>query len=79
MIDPKKTFRDGTMLVKRLSLVEILLTLWQMIFKASDPFDAKSWSNPVHFNYTGYDPSPFWDEDGKVYMTASHAWQILSV
>ena len=49
-----------------------------MIFRATDPYAASSWSDPVHFNFTGYDPSPFWDTDGKVYMTASHAWQIRS-
>ncbi len=47
----------------------------QIIFKAKDPYDEKSWSNAVHFNFTGYDTEPFW-EDGKSYITGAHAWQI---
>ncbi|KAL1839110.1 hypothetical protein VTK73DRAFT_4127 [Phialemonium thermophilum] len=50
-----------------------------IIFQAKDPYDPSSWSIPVHFNFTGYDTSPYWDEDGKVYMTGAHAWQILFV
>lgn len=48
----------------------------QIIFKAKDPYDDKSWSNAVHFNFTGYDTEPFWDEDGKSYITGAHAWQV---
>ncbi|KAL2135050.1 hypothetical protein VTI74DRAFT_9970 [Chaetomium olivicolor] len=44
-----------------------------IIFKAKDPYNSESWSNAVHFNFTGYDPEPFWDEDGKVYITGGHA------
>ena len=34
-----------------------------MIFKSADPMSSSSWSDPVHFNFTGYDTSPFWDEE----------------
>ncbi|KAK4042376.1 glycoside hydrolase [Parachaetomium inaequale] len=47
-----------------------------IIFKAKDPYNPKSWSNAVHFNFTGYDTEPFWDEDGKVYITGAHAWHV---
>ncbi|KAK4241790.1 Non-reducing end alpha-L-arabinofuranosidase BoGH43B [Achaetomium macrosporum] len=47
-----------------------------IIFKGKDPYNGKSWSNAVHFNFTGYGTEPFWDEDGKVYITGAHAWQI---
>ncbi|KAL1839458.1 hypothetical protein VTJ49DRAFT_1496 [Mycothermus thermophilus] len=47
-----------------------------IIFKSKDPYDPASWSVAVHFNYTGYDPDLFWDDDGKVYLTAAHAWQV---
>ncbi|PGG98541.1 hypothetical protein AJ80_09520 [Polytolypa hystricis UAMH7299] len=47
-----------------------------IIFKTKNPFDEESWSTPVHFNFTGYDPSPFWHEDGKVYMSGAHPWQV---
>ncbi|KAI9693442.1 MAG: hypothetical protein M1820_009277 [Bogoriella megaspora] len=46
------------------------------IVQSSNPFDATSWSDPVHFNFTGYDTSPFWDTDGAVYVTGSHAYQL---
>ncbi|KAK4453978.1 Non-reducing end alpha-L-arabinofuranosidase BoGH43B [Podospora aff. communis PSN243] len=47
-----------------------------IIFKGTDPYDAKSWSNAVHFEFEGYDTEPFWDVDGKVYITGAHAWQV---
>ncbi|KAK3303399.1 glycoside hydrolase family 43 protein [Chaetomium strumarium] len=47
-----------------------------IIFKGKDPYSEKSWSKAVHFNFTGYDTEPFWDEDGKVYITGAHAWQV---
>ncbi|GAB1315852.1 hypothetical protein MFIFM68171_06062 [Madurella fahalii] len=47
-----------------------------IIFKGKDPYDPASWSNAVHFNFTGYDPEPFWDVDGKTYINGAHAWQV---
>jgi beta-xylosidase len=55
-----------------------LTCILQIIFKADNPYDDKSWSNAVHFNATGYDTSPFWDEDGKVYIVGAHAWHVGS-
>jgi hypothetical protein len=52
------------------------LTWLQIIFKAKDPYNDRSWSNAIHFNFTGYDTEPFWDEDGKAYITGAHAWQV---
>jgi beta-xylosidase len=52
-------------------------TRWtNVIFKGKDPYKPSSWSNAIHFNFTGYDTSPFWDKDGKVYITGAHAWQV---
>ncbi|KAK0629046.1 glycosyl hydrolase [Bombardia bombarda] len=52
-------------------------TRWDnIIFKGKDPFDQASWSNAIHFNFTGYDTEPFWDVDGKVYINGAHAWQV---
>lgn len=57
-----------------------VLTVWaQVIFNAEDPFDPLSWSEATHFEFEGYDPSPFWDDDGKVYVTGAHAWQVRYV
>lgn len=47
-----------------------------VIFKGKDPYKPASWSNAIHFNFTGYDTSPYWDKDGKVYITGAHAWQV---
>jgi beta-xylosidase len=30
----------------------------------------------VHFDFEGYDTSPFWDKDDKVYITGAHAWRV---
>lgn len=30
----------------------------------------------MHFSFEGYDPSPFWGDDGQAYMVASHAWKV---
>ena len=30
----------------------------------------------MHFDFEGYDTSPFWDDDGKVYITGAHAWRV---
>lgn len=46
------------------------------ILTSENPFQSSSWSDPVHFNFTGYDTSPFWDDDGKVYVTGSHPWEV---
>jgi len=56
--------------------LEVWLTGDKVIFKGKDPYDPASWSNAIHFNFTGYDTSPYWDKDGKVYITGAHAWQV---
>lgn len=47
-----------------------------LIFETTNPYFSAAWSDPVHFNFTGYDTSPFWDTDGTVYVTGSHPWEI---
>ncbi|GJD00933.1 betaxylosidase [Colletotrichum higginsianum] len=47
-----------------------------IIFKAKDPYDLKSWSDAVHFEFEGYDTEPFWDDDGKTYLNGAHAWKM---
>ena len=48
----------------------------QIIFKGRNPYDPSSWSNAIHFNFTGYDVEPFWDVNNKTYITGAHAWQV---
>jgi beta-xylosidase len=39
-----------------------------VLFKTTNPFDDKAWSDPVKFNAPKIDPDLFWDDDGKVYV-----------
>jgi beta-xylosidase len=39
-----------------------------VLFKTTNPFDDKSWSDPVKFTAPKIDPDLFWDDDGKVYV-----------
>ncbi|KAI1292446.1 glycosyl hydrolase [Xylaria venustula] len=47
-----------------------------IIFKSKDPYDSGTWSDAVHFDFEGYDTSPFWDVDGKTYIVGAHAWRV---
>ncbi|KAL9942319.1 hypothetical protein ACHAPS_002220 [Verticillium nonalfalfae] len=38
----------------------------------TDPYSSDAWSDPVHFSFPGFDPSPFWDDDGKTYVSGAH-------
>jgi beta-xylosidase len=41
------------------------------ILTSDDPYKSSSWSDPVHFDFPGIDPSPFWEDDNKTYITGS--------
>ncbi|KAF4632151.1 hypothetical protein G7Y89_g5978 [Cudoniella acicularis] len=47
-----------------------------LIFTSEDPYTSTAWSDPVHFEFPGYDSSPFWDDDGQVYITGTFAWEV---
>lgn len=47
-----------------------------VIFTTSNPYDSTSWSDPIHFDFDGYDPCLFWDDVGQAYVVGSHPWQI---
>lgn len=51
----------------------------QLIFHTKDIFanNGNDWSDPVHFNFTGYDTSLFWDDDGAVWVQGSHAYHVF--
>lgn len=50
---------------------------WEnVIFITDNPYDSNSWSDPIHFDFDGYDPALFWDDDGQAYVVGSHPWQI---
>ncbi|KAK1485032.1 hypothetical protein CCUS01_15365 [Colletotrichum cuscutae] len=43
-----------------------------LIFSTNNPFNASSWSIPTEINFTGYDPSLFFDDDNDaVYFTGA--------
>ncbi|KAF7326189.1 Glycoside hydrolase family 43 protein [Mycena kentingensis (nom. inval.)] len=47
-----------------------------VIFRTKNPYARNAWSDPVHFPFVGYDTSPFWNQDGTVYVQGAHPWQI---
>ncbi|KAF2178212.1 glycoside hydrolase family 43 protein [Zopfia rhizophila CBS 207.26] len=47
-----------------------------IIFQTDDLWNNDAWSDAVHFNFTGYDTSPYWDEEGKSYIVGSHAYHV---
>lgn len=51
----------------------------QIILRTKDPYAKDAWSDPVHFIFDGYDTSPFWHEDGTVYVQGSHPWEVRFV
>lgn len=42
------------------------------ILTTTDPYSSDAWSDPVHFSFPGFDPSPFWDDYGKTYVSGAH-------
>lgn len=47
-----------------------------VIFTTGNPYDSNAWPGPIHFDFDGYDPGLFWDDDGQAYVVGSHPWQI---
>lgn len=73
--------QDGTMYAP-MSLSWAIVTnlgILQLIFHTKDIFanNGNSWSDPVHFNFTGYDTSLFWDDDGSIWVQGSHAYHVF--
>ncbi|KAI9679167.1 MAG: hypothetical protein M1822_007377 [Bathelium mastoideum] len=53
------------------------LSRWKnLVLHCTDPYNSSAWSDPVYFDFAGYDTSPFWDSDGTVYVTGSHPWEL---
>jgi beta-xylosidase len=47
-------------------------TKWDnFIITSEDPYRSSAWSDLIHFDFPGIDPSPFWDDDGKTYLQGS--------
>lgn len=76
MISLRMIPRDGIMYARRTRLFKMVTDNRQIIFKGNDPYDETSWSDAVHFDFNGYDTSPFWDTDGQAYMVGSHAYKV---
>ncbi|CAA7260874.1 unnamed protein product [Cyclocybe aegerita] len=47
-----------------------------IIFKGKNPYKPSSWSIATHFTFQGYDTSPFWDVDGRSYISGAQAWRV---
>ncbi|KAJ9299719.1 CAZyme family GH43 [Paecilomyces variotii] len=52
------------------------------VIATDDPYKSTSWTDPVHFEFGGYDTSLFWydydddDDDGQVYVVGSHEYTV---
>jgi beta-xylosidase len=73
---PTLRYRDGKFYILTTLANQALYgnnyTRWDnFILTSEDPYESSSWSDPVHFDFPGIDPSPFWDDDGQTYMTGS--------
>ncbi|KAI9148347.1 Non-reducing end alpha-L-arabinofuranosidase BoGH43A [Paramyrothecium foliicola] len=42
------------------------------LITSKDPYSSEAWSDPVHFSFPGFDPSPFWDDDGTTWVSGAH-------
>ncbi|KAF2642550.1 xylosidase : arab-like proteininofuranosidase [Massarina eburnea CBS 473.64] len=47
-----------------------------IIFSTPDIWNESQWSDAVHFDFEGYDTSPYWDEQGNEYIVGSHAYHV---
>ncbi|OQO10881.1 hypothetical protein B0A48_04182 [Cryoendolithus antarcticus] len=73
---PTLRYRDGKLIILTSLASQAYYptnyTKWDNFIQTSnDPYNSSAWSDPVHFDFPGIDPSPFWDDDGKVYLTGS--------
>ncbi|KAM0722372.1 hypothetical protein Q7P37_001813 [Cladosporium fusiforme] len=73
---PTLRYRDGKFLIfttlANQGLYNNNYTRWDnFILSTTDPYQSSEWSDPVHFDFPGIDPSPFWDDDGQTYLTGS--------
>ncbi|KAF2203986.1 glycoside hydrolase family 43 protein [Delitschia confertaspora ATCC 74209] len=78
---PALRYRDGTFYLVTTNVHDKYAqedpTRWDnIIFQTDDIYDDDSWTDAVHFNFTGYDTSPFWDDDGTAYIVGSHAYRV---
>lgn len=73
---PTLRYRDGTFYIlttlANQALYPTNYTKWDnFILTSTDPYTSSSWSDPVHFEFPGIDPSPFWEDDGQVHIQGS--------
>ncbi|KAF2690224.1 glycoside hydrolase family 43 protein [Lentithecium fluviatile CBS 122367] len=47
-----------------------------IIFSTPDIWDSSKWTDAVHFDFEGYDTSPYWDEQSEEYIVGSHAYRV---
>ncbi|KZT40038.1 hypothetical protein SISSUDRAFT_1060693 [Sistotremastrum suecicum HHB10207 ss-3] len=48
------------------------------IWTCADPF-TEEWSDPVRFDFPGFDTSLFWDTDGKAYVQGSQSYKTFAL
>ncbi|KAJ7070532.1 glycoside hydrolase family 43 protein [Mycena amicta] len=78
---PALRFHDGEFFILTTLVFDKMpindTTRWDnIILRTKNPYATDAWSDPVHFTFDGYDTSPFWHEDGTVYVQGAHPWQV---
>lgn len=73
---PTLRYRDGKLYIfttlANQALYNNNYTRWDnFIMTTTNPYESSQWSDPIHFDFPGIDPSPFWDDDGQTYITGS--------
>jgi hypothetical protein len=49
---------------------------WVNVIFSTTDIHANEWSDPVYFDFPGYDTSISWGDDGKAYMVGSFYWRV---
>ena len=73
---PTLRFQNGTFYLLNTIANQALYpenyTRWDnFILTSRNPFESSSWSDPVHFDFPGIDPSVLWDDDGSAHLQGS--------
>lgn len=72
---PTLRFREGEFHIITTTVNQALprenLTRWDnFVVTTTNPYDSASWSDPIQYYGPGIDPSPFWDQDGVLWVSS---------
>ncbi|SCV69488.1 BQ2448_2508 [Microbotryum intermedium] len=73
LVFPQTKYEDP----KRWDNVSLIESSSSLLFKTKDP--RSGWSDPVRFDYPGYDTSLAWDQKGVAHVQGSFYWRISQI